>query len=407
MDLILPAPTSDISNAASQLDRLAASRLNVFDPAVIRFLAAFAERILSDRSLRAAPELVALAYWFRPAAIAALKTRHTALGQHGLLRPRGIAFHIAPANVDSIFVYSWFLSLLCGNRNIVRISHRDSPHRSSLIGILAGLLAEPEHQTVCDATAVLSYARDDALTAQLSERCHLRIVWGGDATVRHIRRIPLPPLATEIVFPNRISWALLAAEQVLAADAASLAQLAGAFYNDAFWFAQQACSSPRAMLWIGPPEQVSTARERFWQAITAELARRGETADASQLAARLVAAHNAAAELPLQLETRLHDWPLRLASDSFSDAMRAGHCGYGLFYELQRADLAASAELFHAEDQTLAYWGFARDTLAAWSASLPDRALDRIVPIGQALRFADRWDGHDLMLAFSRLIVIE
>lgn len=65
------------------------------------------------------------------------------------------------------------------------------------------------------------------------------------------------------------------------------------------------------------------------------------------------------------------------------------------------------SELFAAQDQTIAYWGFAREALAAWVGRLPDRAIDRIVPLGQALRFADRWDGHDLLLAFSRQVVIE
>ena len=407
MKLILPQPTVESLDAERQLDRLAACRLQAFDPAVTGFLAAFAERILGDRTLRAHPEIVALAYWFRPAAIAALQTRYAELGRQGLLRPRGVVFHIAPANVDSVFVYSWFLSLLCGNRNIVRISDRDSPHRDRLLDVLGELLARPEHARVCEANAVLSYARDDAVTAAISQRCLLRVVWGGDATVTHVRKIPLPPLATELVFPNRISWAMFAADKLAEADDKTLAQLSGAFYNDAFWFAQQACSSPRAVLWIGTPTQIEAARTRFWRAIADELQRRAEAADPSQLAERLVAAHDASANQPVKLESALQDWPLRLAVEDFGDAPRAGHCGYGLFYELQRADLGSAAALFRAEDQTLAYWGFERETLAAWIADLPDRALDRVVPVGQALRFADRWDGHDLLLAFSRLVVVE
>ena len=37
-----------------------------------------------------------------------------------LLLSRGVVFHIAPKNVDTIFVYSFVLSLLCANKNIIR-----------------------------------------------------------------------------------------------------------------------------------------------------------------------------------------------------------------------------------------------------------------------------------------------
>ncbi|MBK9614882.1 MAG: hypothetical protein IPO35_04905 [Uliginosibacterium sp.] len=407
MELILPHASSKPDAVTAQLDRLQAARLQPFDARTLAFLAAFAERILRDTGLRSAPELVALAYWFRPAAIEILQQRYRQLAEHGLLRPRGVAFHIAPANVDAVFVYSWFLSLLCGNRNIVRISKRENPNRTALLALLGEVMARPEHADIAAANAVLAYARDDGITTDLSARCHLRVVWGGDTTVRHVRSLPLPPLATELVFPNRSAWALLDAQTVCEAGEDALKQAASAFHNDTFWFGQQACSSPRAVLWIGSTERVEAARARFWPALDAELARRGAQDEAAQLAARLVTAHQAATEAELTLASALSDWPLRLMTDSFSPALRAHHCGYGLLYEIQRDRLDDSAGLFVAEDQTIAYWGFAREALAAWVGRLPDRAIDRIVPLGQALRFADRWDGHDLLLAFSRQVVIE
>jgi hypothetical protein len=407
MELILPQASSKPDAVTAQLDGLQAVRLRPFDARTLAFLAAFAERILRDTGLRSAPELVALAYWFRPAAIEILQQRYRQLAEHGLLRPRGVAFHIAPANVDAVFVYSWFLSLLCGNRNIVRISKRENPNRTALLALLGEVMARPEHADIAAANAVLAYARDDGITTDLSACCDLRVVWGGDATVRHVRSLPLPPLATELVFPNRNAWALLDARTVCEAGEDALKQATSAFHNDTFWFGQQACSSPRAVLWIGSTERVEAARARFWPALDAELARRGAQDEAAQLAARLVSAHQAAAEAELTLASALSDWPLRLMTDNFSPAQRDQHCGYGLLYEIQRDRLDDSAGLFVAEDQTIAYWGFAREALAAWVCNLPDRAIDRIVPLGQALRFADRWDGHDLLLAFSRQVVIE
>lgn len=402
MDLILPSRSD--GDAHAQLDGLAANRLRAFDASTLAFLAEFSARLLQDHALRSAPELVALGYWFRPAAIETLRRRHEALAANGVLRPRGVVFHVAPANVDAVFVYSWFLSLLCGNRNIVRISRRDNAHRATLLKLLGDTLAA--HPQIAACNAVVAYERDDTVSAALSAHCDLRVVWGGNETVGHFRGIALPPLATELVFPDRQSWALINAEAVMAADNNTLARLASAFHNDAFWFAQQACSSPRAVIWVGGSATIAQAQTRFRHAVREELVHRAETPDASELANRLVAAHRAAAVAEIKLTGRLDDWPLRLAVQAFTPEMRGAHCGYGLFYEVSRDTLAETRELFAAPDQTVAYFGFDRATLAAWAQTLPDRAVDRVVPIGEALRFSDYWDGHDLLMAFSRHVVI-
>lgn len=402
MTLLLPRGKT----ATEQLDTLAHTRLQPCDPRVLAFFDAFSRRVLADHALRAWPELIALAYWFRPAAIAALCERHRALGADCVMRPRGVALHFAPANVDSIFVYSWFLSLLCGNRNIVRISGRDSERRQQLLEILGELLASPEHAVIASATAVVTYPHDDALTAALSARCQLRVAWGGDAAVRHIRAIPLPPLATEIVFPNRQSWAILDAQAVLDAAPATFEALVAGFYNDAFWFAQQACSSPRMLLWLGDAKLVSAAQTRFWSGVQTQLERKGEHSEPAELMSRLNALHLMAAEGQRLHAESLQAWPLRVQVDDIQQACRDEHCGYGLFFEIRRDSLADSTDLFTDADQTVATFGVPRDILRNWLLELPDRAVDRVVPIGEALRFADRWDGQDLLQVFSRQVTL-
>lgn len=401
MNLILPSG----DDAHAHLDALTRVRLSPFDRRALAFIADFSDRVLKDTSLRQHPELIALAWWFRPAAIKRLQQRHARLSGDGVLRPRGVVLHFAPANVDTVFVYSWFLSLLCGNRNIVRLSARERPAQLPLLPILAELLAAPRHAEIAAGTALLSYAHNDTTTAELSARCHLRVVWGGDAAVAHLRRVPLPPLATELLFPNRHSWAMFDAQAVADATEASLKALAKAFCNDAFWFGQQACSSPRSLLWLGDDAAIDVAQARFWPQVREELNLRGLTNSPTEMMQRINAAHLMAAQSPgLRAGSALTDWPLRLAAETMAAPMRDEHCGNGLFVELRRPELAASAELFAAKDQTLAYWGIRREVLVEWLADLPDRALDRVVPVGHALDFCERWDGHDLLLAFSRLV---
>jgi hypothetical protein len=402
MELVLPRG----ADAGAQIEGLRASRLRPFDPRVLAFLDAFSRRVLGAHEMRRWPELMALAYWFRPAAVAQLRDRHERLGAAGVLRPRGVALHFCPANVDSVFVYSWFLSMLCGNRNIVRISARDSGRRQLLLELIAEQLAQPEHRDVANATAVLSYPHDELITARLSSHCDIRVVWGGDRAVRDIRRAPLPPLATEIVFPDRQSWAILSSAAVNGAGESEMGNLAASFFNDAFWFGQQACSSPRAVLWLGDEGATGTARARFWAALQAVAARRGAATTAEETMARINAAHSVASIVPVERATPLSSWPLRLEVERLDAVCREAHCGYGLFLELRRSGLDDARDLFAGADQTLAVFGIDQEELRDWIAGLADRAIDRIVPVGDALRFADYWDGLDLIQSFSRLVTI-
>ena len=403
MKLILPTGRA----AEAQLAGLAGARLAAFDQRSLAFLADFSERILADPTLRPYPELIALGYWFRPAAIARLHQRYRGIAGSRVVRPRGIVLHFAPANVDTLFAYSWFIALLCGNRNIVRLSARQSPAQERLLSLLADLLAAPRHEAVAAASAVLGYAHDDAISTDLSSRCQLRVVWGGDETVQHIRRLPLSPLATELVFANRYSWTLLFAPAVLAVPEDGLARLAAAFCNDAFWFDQQACASPRSVLWIGDDEVIAAAQGRFWAAVGGELAARGMQSQPAQLMGRITAAYlMAASGASAPALDGVAAWPLRLAVDRFDASLREAHCGHGLFCELRREHLDDSADLFSPVDQTVGYWGLERAELLGWIDRLADGAVDQVVPVGQALNFDDVWDGHDLLMAFSRVLVL-
>lgn len=376
-----------------------------FDERAMRFVARFSQRLLTDPASRAYPELLALGHWFRAAR---LQEFAAAPASGAALRlGRGLAFHLAPANVDSIFLYSWLLSALAGNVNVVRVSQKESAAVTHVAGVLRATLAEEAGEAMRGRLLLLTYEHDAAVTQAISQACMLRVVWGGDATVAAIRAIPLRPTATELVFPDRFSGAALRAEAVLQADASALARLAAAFYNDAFWFAQQACSSPRLVSWIGGSAAATAARERFWPAVQAEIGKRTPEDSAAMAMARSVATFEYAARGVLAAPGDPAAFPQRLmVAGPLTEELRALHCGNGLFLEQVLPELQQLASQLTDRDQTLAVFGFDRKELAAFALRLPPRALDRIVPIGEALQFDAVWDGIDLFDAFTRQVAV-
>jgi hypothetical protein len=89
-----------------------------------------------------------------------------------------------------------------------------------------------------------------------------------------------------------------------------------------------------------------------------------------------------------------------------NDTYRDVHCGGGMFFECEAMELADIASILKAKDQTICHYDFTRQQIADLLMRLPQRAVDRIVPVGEALQFTTVWDGVDLLDAFSRRVVV-
>lgn len=378
-----------------------------FNDAAMRFVADLSRTLLGDRSIRAFPELMALAHWFRPAKLQQLaeSLRHSTAP--GVPLAKGLVFHIAPANVDSVFVYSWLLSLLCGNANIVRISRRATEQVDAFVRVAARLLADDRHAHTATTNVVLTYDHDASISTAISAACQLRVVWGGDTTVSKIRAIPLPPLSSELAFPNRFSLAVIGSAAVNALPATELADLGRRFYNDAFWFNQQACSSPRVIVWIGSPADTAAAKARFWRTLDTTVAQMKPENAAGNVMNRLTTTYRIA-------QSRSHAavvsasaaMPARIEADALVAEDRQCHDGNCLFIELERPEIAAIPDLLTPIDQTIATFGIQREQWLPLLPALPPHAADRIVPIGSALEFNEVWDGQNFLISFTRTVMI-
>lgn len=376
-----------------------------FDEALKDFVADFAMAILRDAEARAYPELIVLADFFKAASLERLQ-RQLPDAAGALRLGRGLVFHIAPSNVDSIFLYSSLIALLCGNINWVRISGKRNAQLDFALRKLNQTISD-RHPGIAGRYCVFTYAHDAAISTTLSRHCHLRVIWGGDASVEAIRAIPLRPTAGELCFADRFSLAVLHAGSVAATSGAALEALCTGFLNDTLWFAQQACASPRLVAWIGTPAACERARTHFWQALADFVPNRPFTETPGMVMDRFVTLCRLAAD-PHHQASSGPAFPTRVLIDAqASDALKQMHCGNGLFYEQCFTDLPAFLGTLTDREQTLTVFGFSRPDLLAALPYLPARAIDRIAPVGHALDFGVVWDGQNLLSAFTRLIAVD
>jgi hypothetical protein len=377
-------------------------RRRPFDPAAVAFVHALSSDILRSGAARRYPELAALAHWFRHAGRDAVERRVGNFVTGLRVRPRGLVFIVAPSNVEVLFIYGWLLSMLAGNGSIVRLSQKPSEVRDAFFEIVEK--NGSGHPSLEDSWLV-TYPHDDAVTAKISAACDARIVWGGDATIAQLRAISLNPLAVEAGFADRFSFAAFAADRICADSDERLSELARRFVNDTLWFSQLACSSPRAVVWVGDEAAVDAARRRFWPLYLAAAAafENEPAAVVSRVADLFMLAGAGAIE---QLGASLSAFPGRAMGRGSFAKVRELHSGHGLFVEYIVGTAADIIPLLEGKDQTLVVYGLGLEQIETLIGQLPNRALDRIVSPGQATDFSIVWDGSDLFDILTRKVEI-
>lgn len=376
-----------------------------FTPARRAAVGALSAAFLEDPAIRSDPASVAAAYWMRPAMIARLAEafeQRRAAEPHVVRVPAGRVFHVAPSNVDTLFLYSWALSFLCGNANVVRVS-RDRP-----VVVEAMLRAVDrvgrDHPELRNGDRFVTYEHEARVTTALSQWCSQRILWGGDATVAELRPLPLNPHAGERVFGSKFSYAVVSAAAYGAADDAERARLAGAFFNDLFWFDQMACSSPHVVFWVGAAAAVDLGIVEFERRLQQEVDRRGYATAVPDAVRRLSFAFELAADADVRVDlahpgfvgVRVHDAP----------GLTKVTCGGGLVRHARLERLEELAAYATEVDQTITHYGFDAEALRSLATRSGTRGVDRLVPIGQALAFDVVWDGYDLIDDLTRKVTV-
>ncbi|QWF80214.1 acyl-CoA reductase [Amycolatopsis sp. CA-230715] len=387
-------------------------RLTVGDPRVVEFLTKFARKLLAPATARRFPELASLGFFLRKGEIA--KALSSVESEGDAMRfPRGLVFHVPPANVDTIFVYSWALSALAGNHNVVRVSSRSAGAAETVIDALNAALSDVDEATARAITAtqrMVTYDRSDAISGALSKAADLRVIWGGDASVNALRQYPLAPHARDLTFPDRSSFAIASVKGWQESSEAERKAAAEGFYNDSYWFDQAACSSPRAVFWVGDADGAAAAGAEFRKLLAGVLAVKEHVTEPAMAVQKRVSAYGAAVDgliTKISFDGAGADVngvaTLELAD---SAVMPREWLGAGTFAHGSVRTLDEIVPIVVRKDQTVSQFGFTREELVDFASKMAGRGVDRIVPFGSALTFSAIWDGYDLLGEFSRLVTV-
>lgn len=372
-----------------------------FCDVVCRFLDVFSSEILHDQSCKNYPDITAVAFWARKGNINKWKER-TNLNE--LRLGRGVAFHITPSNIPVQFIFSYMFGLLAGNANIVRVTSKEFSQITLICDVLNKVLNMDEFSVIRSMTSIVRYPRESDYTKKFSERCHVRLIWGGDETIAQIRQCQLPPRAVEVVFPDRYSLAVLSAEIVAEAGDNELHRLAQNFYNDTFLMDQNACSSPQLIVWQGERDTINNAKEKFWDTVKRLVIDRYDFPAIKATSKYLNFCVNAINYPQTGQLLSSDNYLYRVQLENLPTNCDELRGQFGLFYEYDSKELAELSSIVNEKYQTLTYYGVDKELLGKMVLQNQWLGIDRIVPIGRALDMDLLWDGYDFIREMSRIV---
>ena len=378
-----------------------------FSEDIVNFLNALSKELMQNREAKAFSDVATLGFWLRKSSILSLKKRFVS-GEGNYRIGRGVAFHIAPSNVPVNYAYSLFTGLLCGNANIVRVPSKSFVQIDIINKAICAVLEE--HPDMKPYIVLLRYDRNQEINDTLSSLCDVRIIWGGDATIAELRKSPLPPRATEITFADRYSLAVIDSDEYVRlvrddVDNKTAARIAADFYNDTYASDQNACTSPRVVVWTGGAKE--DAKEIFWNNLFI-LVKEKYYFQPIQSVDKLSTEYVASASGLGVMKQNFRD-DNRLVRVQVSELLPRlmdyrGNSGY--FYEYDCDDILMIREFCdNTHCQTIGLLG--EKTIVEPLLKSGIRGVDRIVPIGHTMDFDLIWDGYNLVERLTRTINIK
>ena len=367
-----------------------------FDEEVIAFLNDVSRVLMKDVRSRQYSDVVTFAFWIRKGSTTMLKEQH--LRDDGRFRiGKGVAFHIAPSNVPVNFAYSLVAGLLSGNANIVRVPSKEFEQVSIIADAFEKALCE--HEGMRSYVTLVRYGREQNINDLFSSMADIRIIWGGDNTIEELRKSPLPPRSMEITFADRYSLTVIDSDAYM--DMADKEKTAQDFYNDTYFSDQNACTSPRIVIWMG--SRIEEAKQLFWEK-EYEIVKDRYEFQPIQAVNKLTSTYLSAVALSeCRAEGHKDNRIVRIMIPKASASVMEYKDNSGFFFEYDCKDILEIRDLCDDKRcQTVGYIGDKEMLMPLVESGV--RGVDRIVPVGKTMDFDLIWDGYDLIGTMSRVI---
>ena len=392
---------TDIPSELSEMAEL--SPLQPFSGDVALFFNALSKKINSDPRTRSYPDVATFAFFCRKSNINRLKKQF--YNKDNIRLGRGLVFHVTPSNVPVNFAYSLLMGLIAGNSNIVKIPSKKFEQIDIISEAIDRIAEDDVFPNVSKRIKLVLYERsDDVVTEKLSGICDVRIIWGGDETIRNIRKHKIPARSIDIAFADRYSLCVINADAFVNERDPEI--VAEGFFNDTYLFDQNACTSPHLVVWLGTKDNVGKSKEIFWKELH-KIAEKQYVFSPVRAVDKLSTFYDHSITSEQVSKVKTDDnllWRIELDNLEKGVENYRSNCGY--FLEYHTDSLEQILEIVNQRYQTMSHYGVSLIELQSFIMEGTPKGIDRIVPIGRTMDFSFIWDGYDLIEICTRHITL-
>jgi hypothetical protein len=393
-----------MSVLAGSSESITNSPVEIFNDARIEFLSELSRRLLANSLAKTLPDVATFAFWCRRSNLK--KMRNSYLKNDVLRMGLGLTFHICPANVPINIAFSMAFGLLSGNSCVLRLPSKATPTVEVLVSEISAQLDDPQYKILSEALTLLRFERDDEIISYWMSVADGRVVWGGDATVAHMRKFPSKSRSREVAFSDRYSLCVIDPKSVIQMQEKKLIKFCNDLFNDIYLMDQAACSSPQLIVWIGEREDVLDAQARIWPEVV-KIAQFKYSIQAVNVIDKFVQACCSSIADPHVVAIERTGNVLYRVSLNGLDLHQDECRGYfGTVHEVVLPGLNELAPIVNERYQTLTLQGIEMAVVRQWITRNRLRGIDRVVPVGKALDMDLVWDGYDIVSSLSRVIAI-
>ena len=187
-----------------------------------------------------------------------------------IAQPRGVVSHWLANNVQLLPLYSLFLSVLCKNANILKITPENLPLMNTLIEELEKVSITYEQSSynggvITDSVVLCSFNSENTIISNtLSQLSDFRIVWGNEDAVKGVLSLPTMAHCDTLIFGPKYSFSIIDKESI---EADNFEEMVSRAIDDITLFNQVSCSSPHVYFFeknsLGLDKIINIFKKRF------------------------------------------------------------------------------------------------------------------------------------------------
>ncbi len=374
--------------------------LSPFNKDTINYLHILSKELNKHPMLKNYPDVAAFSFFCRKANILSYEAKFN--DKDKIRLGRGVIFHIAPSNVPVNFAFSLVAGLLSGNTNIVKVPSKSFTQIDIISSAINEIAKDPKFSDISKRIVLVKYDRNSNATKYFSSNCDVRIIWGGDQTIKEVRNNKLQARSFDLTFADRFSMCVINARNYNKESNPN--KIARGFFNDTYLFDQNACTSPHLIIWIGSERDAKNAKKKFWESLYEILKRRYRVQSISAMNKLTAFCNQAMQTNDLCLEENKDNLLWRVELKNLKNDLHKFRSNSGYFLEFQTSSLIDISTIINRKYQTLSYYGFKKEEMKDLILNLNPVGIDRLVPIGRTMEFSLVWDGYNLIKSLSRRI---